>query len=319
MTRRSERRRQRRLLRKVIDPKVAIIEDNIRTNADTFVADGFDVPYVAAAYYVVEQFVSKSVADEYWISEGGTMSAENAARLVTLGETLFRLRHTPGLLEFCQRIGERTPRAPFYNEALTASVFLDHGFSIRALGESGTKGLDFDFSAKKDGEVVCVEVTTLRPTSFSERTVANALKAKLSQLPKARPNVVTCYIPEAWYAEDHAIARLVREARRLFGKSQRVNAVIFIGEQHNDLTIGGRAYGVLQYRFTSVRNEKARNACEALNFLATMEGEDLVVGGKLRDLTDQRDLHRSARGTRDFFRWVDTLIARDAHQSPDSA
>ncbi len=237
------------------------------------------------------------------------MTSEDGMAMATVGETIFELRKKPCIIEFCRRLGTRQPRAAFF-EALAARIFMENGFAIVAVAESGVKGEDFDFQARKDGQSVCVEVTTLTPPNFSESTVENAFKAKVRQMRPDKPGVIVCVIPEAWFAATDAVVRLVREARRLFGKSKRINAILYLGEQHDEVDAANAKYGILQFRSIAVMSEKARNPCEPLNFLARLRGDDFAKDPMLANLEDEMTLHRSLR-SRPFFKWVDELVGRN--------
>lgn len=313
MTLRRERRKQRSIVRKRIPPIMDVIEGEMRTNAQVFLGDAFEAPYIAAAYYLIRHFVSKPVADQYFRMEGGQMTSEDGMALTTVGETIFELRNKPCIIEFCRRLGTRQPRAAFF-EVLAARIFMENGFAITAIAESGVKGEDFDFRARKDGRTVCVEVTTLTPPAFSETTIENAFKAKVSQMRPDKPGVIVCVIPEAWFDAENAVQRMVREARRLFGKSKRINAVLYLGEQHDEVDVANAKYGMLQFRSIAVMSEKARNPCEPLDFLARQRGDDLAKDPLLSDLEDEMAVHRNLRA-RPFFQWVDELVGR----SPEAA
>lgn len=285
-----------------------VIERDMRTNASVFLGDAFEAPYIAAAYYLIQQFVSKPVADAYFQMDGGKMTSDVGMAMTTVGETIFELRTKPCIAEFCRRLSTREPRSAF-PEALAARIFMENGFAITAIAESGVKGADFDFKARKSGETVCVEVTTLTPPAFSEKTIDNALKAKVTQMRPDKPGVIMCVIPEAWFAELDAVPRMARQARRLFGKSKRVNAVVYLGEQHDVVETANADYGMLQFRSVAVMNEKARNTTEVLGFLATQRADDQAKSPVLDELRDEMTLHRTLRD-RPFFHWVDEFVGR---------
>ena len=85
-----------------------------------------------------------------------------------------------------------------------------------------------------------VEVTALTATSFSERTVKNALNAKRKQLPDDLPAVIFCLYPESWFTAGPDVVRagLIKAANRFFS-SKRVNVVVFMSEQHWDAAGNG--------------------------------------------------------------------------------
>jgi hypothetical protein len=150
----------------------------------------------------VREFVTKEFADKLFVThkdgDKTLMDADDGMRLSTIGETIFLLRDMPCLPEFCFRMASRDAISAFH-EAMTARIFLDGGFSITAMKESGVRGQDFDFRAEKDATAVCVEVTTLRPPAFSEATIQNVLGHKCKQLPPNKPGAIFCIVPETWF------------------------------------------------------------------------------------------------------------------------
>lgn len=287
----------------------------MREGANTFLSDGFEAPYIAASYYLIEHLISKQTADDHFalvtdVGGNKTMSSDVGMRIATIGETLFRFRHSPALTEFIERMATRDVRSAF-SEALAASFFLDEGFEVIAIKETGKKGQDFDFRVHKAGIFACVEVTALQPSNFSDTTIENALGAKVNQLPKHLPSVIVVVIPEPWMSESDAIERLTRQARRVFGYSGRVNYICYLSEQHDWVTIGGREHGILQYRLTSCRSTRARNACPPLDFLTTLRGEDMSRSRIYAELNTDEDVHHAFR-ERAFFQWVDRLVGRTA-------
>jgi hypothetical protein len=305
---RHERRKQRSIVRKQVPSRIEAVEHFVRKNAAVFLEDGFEAPYIAASYLLIEHLVSKSIADQYFQIGGGKMTAAVGMALTTVGETIFELRSRSCLVEFCRRIATREPRASFH-EALAARIFMENGFKVVAISETGVKGSDFDFSVRKWGQTVCVEVTTLTPPEFSPRTIQNALKAKVTQMRPDKPGVIVCFVPESWYSNAGATPEMARQARRLFGNSKRVNAVVYIGEQHNEVEVANEKYGMLQFRSIAVLNETARHPVPALEFLTTQKGDDQSTNPVLGEVKNETTLHRTFRD-RPFFHWVDGLIGR---------
>lgn len=305
---RKERGKQRAVVRKRLPILMLSIEDDMRKNASVFLGDGFEAPYIAAAYYLIERFVSKEVADRYFQMEGGTMTARVGMAMTTIGETIFELKDRPALVEFCRRLRNRDPRSAF-QEAMAARLFMENGFAITAVSESGVKGNDFDFRAKKAGQTVCVEVTMLQAPAYSEATLKNAFAAKVKQMPKEKPGVIWCVVPPAWLADNDAPAKLAAQAHRLFGVSKRVNAIVYLGEQYDAVNAANGEYGMLQFRSIAVLNKHARNQCDALFFLTSQSGEDQAKNPVLQEVEDEVALHRAMRN-RPFFHWVDELVGR---------
>ncbi len=229
-------------------------------------------------------------------------------RVVSVAETLFLMRNSPGFEEQRKRMAERSIRPAFF-EMLSAKQFLKNNFQISARPESGKRGDDFDFIASRAGESINVEVTALTAEEFSEKTIVNRLNDKRDQVPKTSPAVLFCVIPERWTSAgnvnwDEVLGRITGN---FFRGTKRINVVIFWMEQHLPIASGGSAlisvrkpylntntYHQLDAPFLlggARRSEDARRAC--------------ITGDGLDDL--ERESYDS-----EFFRWVDSLVYPDS-------
>jgi hypothetical protein len=106
--------------------------------------------------------------------------------------------------------------------------------------------------------------------------------------------------------------KLAQQTLRFFGSSKRVNVVVYVSEQHNDVETGaGGMHRMLQYRMTAVPNKEPRNQTDVFNFLrdGTLGGPDRTGDGILASVADDFALHRAMRD-REFFHWVDDLVGR---------
>ena len=292
----------------VIEQTEAFMREHGAEMAD----EGFDNPYIGVSYFLVMRLISTEVADRYFKIASGKMDATDARRLVSLGETLYELRNTPGIVEFCNRLRDKSPDHAFYNEVIATRMFLDVGFRVRAIEERRRKGESFDFSIKKEGRTICVEVTGIGIPSLSAKTLRNTLKAERKQLPKNRPNVIVVEIPEAWMDQPDAKTVLAEEAFRLFNSSGRVNHVVYLCDQHNDVELNGEWYSMYQLRMIDVANPRPRNQTDELQFLTVLRGSDLSKDRDILAMPDQASVHRAVRADRPFYRWIDGFIGRSA-------
>ncbi|WP_222876030.1 hypothetical protein [Terrihabitans soli] len=191
--------------------------------------------YLTAAGFVIAQYLRKNFAAqrlqnflEAYRDPSGGMSYQYSTSVTMMGETIFLLRRSPGFTEFCRRLKSRDLRAAFL-EALAARLFMQGGCIIHARPESMNKGEDFDFSVVRGGEEINVEVTSLTSPVFAESTLVNTLARKKGQLPSDKPAIIVCMYPAAWFADDPTAALYV-VANRFFGKSRRINAIVFLAE-----------------------------------------------------------------------------------------
>jgi Holliday junction resolvase-like predicted endonuclease len=195
--------------------------------------------YYAAAGWTIAWYLRKDIQSpdvdgffdatgEVPVSGNDTRWQQHVNRAILVAETLFLLRSSPGFEEQRKRLVERPLRSAFF-EMLAAKQFLKAGFQISARPELNRRGEDFDFTARRAGDmVVNVEVTALTGKEPSQATVLNALRNKRRQLPKSAPGIVYCVIPESW--SDAAINwddYLQSIADRFFRDTTTVNVVVF--------------------------------------------------------------------------------------------
>lgn len=289
---------------------MAQIADAIRSFPDEIRNDSESATYLTAAGLLIHTFIHKDLRDEAffgWEAVDGWLPSKFGNRVVLIGETLFLLHKSDCFLEFCTRMRERDNLQTAFYEALVARMFLYHGFEIVAIAESGALGEDFDFTARLMGRQLCVEVTSFQPEQLNEKTIANALKRKASQLPKDAASAVFCMCPEGWFDEPDAVPRLHRSARRFFGQSKRINTIVFFSEKNTELIASdGVPIGVAQTPMLRIDNPTPRTSTPLLAHLTFGGGKDLMES---IDPANPDSIMNVVKRGREFFEWVDKLLA----------
>jgi hypothetical protein len=287
-------------------------EKMLLDNRERLNAEGYISAFCNASYALVAGLVNKEVADRYIVG-GGKNGALNL-QLATFGETLFEMRNSPSLAEFCDRMASRTETRSAFYECFVARMFLDLSFVIMAIGETGVKGDDFDFTALGQGGCICAEVTCLQSAEFSEATIRNALRSKIEQVPKDQANAIFIVLPNGWFDVENAVERIVREVRRVFNVSRRANLVYFLGEKHDKVTTAdGRQLDMLQYQVLPVFHPNPRNPNASVQFFHVFGhgGKDMSKDASVLEATED-ELFSGKFTDRPFYQWVNRSVGRGA-------
>jgi hypothetical protein len=267
------------------------------------------IRYLAPAGFVIAEYLHRKIMGpeaesffDYKPNPDGSLSYQYTVRIMLVGETLFLLRSQPGFPEFRRRFEGRDFRSTFF-ELVAARMFLRGKFVLHAKPETGIKRDDFDFLAVRPNDSINVEVTALTAPTFSINTVDNALDSKRKQLPDDAPAIIFCIYPESWFSAgpDLVSSELKRAALKFFSGSKRVNAVVFMGEQHWD---GDGTVGALFLTHLPVTNPAARHPISSLDFLLNVSNDSP------RSVVARNDVlsEMSSSHTSEFFEWVDMLF-----------
>jgi hypothetical protein len=306
----TERRARLETWKQRVSSVFANVEHVLSTNVDKIEKDARNAAYVGASYLLVRDLVSKSVADMYWSEPRAEGRLANW--LTTIGETLFALKDSDCLFEFCSRMAVRgEPRSAFY-EAFAARLFSDLDFFIFAINETGKRGDDFDFTAIRQGSgFVCVEVTCLQPKGFSPNTVQNALKAKRGQVRPDQANVIVMVLPDDWLNDPTAPSTLRNVTENFYRSSRRINLVLYLGEAHSTVETPAGEMSVMQYKVMPVYNAKPRTPCPALLFFRAFAAVSRDISQD-PDLADTGWSSKAAKNveSRPFFQWVNNALGR---------
>ena len=231
---------------------------------------------------------------------------QSQLRILSVANALFELRNCSGFEELCRRLRMRDLRSTFF-ELYAAKLFFEDGFDIWAQPETGTRGYDFDFQARRNAEAINVEVTAIRIERFSARTAKNALLQKRRQLPADLPAIVFCAFPSLWLEEKDLKGELSLICDEFFSRTQRINKVVFVYDPYitdiEDTKAAGLAFGLLTFV-----NPGARLTAPTLPFLhfdsregRTFRRASRAANVSLSDVADRLEKP-------ELFRWADSVL-----------
>jgi hypothetical protein len=269
-----------------------------------------NVFYLTVAEIVIAECMRRkpsSAASEQFFDRpktGAPVHWQYQSRILAVADTLFAIRDIEGFDIHCKRLRDQDVRASFY-EGFAARMFLQLGFSVKVRPPTGRKGEDFDFLATKDTTTINVEVTTLAGERYSSVTVENALEKKRKQLPADGPGVIFVVPPESWYEPGHMEMQqtLRDDAERFVQKTERINAIVYLGEEHNDFGLDRR--GWLGFHFDACLHSVPRFPVPELDrFLDGTLSDPAAVSSaeKLSDLETLRTVNQSG-----FFDWAEAF------------
>ncbi|WP_396593400.1 hypothetical protein [Brevundimonas sp. R86498] len=176
-------------------------------------------------------------------------------RFMSLANALFNLRHSEGFAILQARLEESSLRSVFF-EAQAASVMTQAGFQVSFHEETGSRGQDFDFVAKKGVDQFNCEVTAFSTPDFKPETVRNTLNRKRQQLPMDAPALIFCTLAEGWVGEKVApVEQLEQLAADFLARTGRINAVIFLWDAFAVFPSRGWTYALMQ-RSVSAANPR---------------------------------------------------------------
>ena len=221
---------------------VARVAAKVKRDGDTI-----NTYYPAVAELVIAECMriapSSPASDAFFErpAPGAIVNWQYLSRVLAVGDTLFALKDSEGFDVFCQRLRQQKARPTFF-EAFAARMFADLDFRVTFRPETGIKGQDFDFLATRGDVKINVEATTVSGPEYSSVTVRNAIEQKRKQVPPDAPGVVFVVVPEAWFVgRNNEVMNLLRtDVGECFLKTQRINAVIFLNEQHEDFDLPDR-------------------------------------------------------------------------------
>lgn len=179
------------------------------------------------------------------LDEGSENRWIHQHRVITLGDALFTLRGAANAGTLYERFVNRETRSCFL-EALVAESFADERFAVEVVRESGVRGSDFDFIARRGDLRVNVEVTGATGDRLSERAVLNLLHGKRNQVPPTHPALLFIVVPEQWTVDGkHAEEAFGSATQTFFQRSRRLNAVVVLWDA--SIPVGAsRAFALAQ-------------------------------------------------------------------------
>lgn len=280
--------------------------------ADDLVGQRIAMAYPIIFYYLenpwyVERACLHKKPDPFMLNELNEESENRWVyqdRLVSLADALFQLRDCQNFDVLCERFQDRETK-PCFTEATVAKSFSKDGFEVEIVRESGVKGKDFDFLARKDSLEVSVEVTAKDAPELTVATIRNTLDKKRRQVPADRPAILYMIIPEEWTENGAEAERIFSEAMEsYFRNSETFNAVCVVW--YAKIKLGeGRIFALTYHPF---EHPSPRHPIEDLSFLRPDNPIGDLNSLRNRVKTDseglKRELDEGHGGTPpSFFEW----------------
>ncbi|MBK6705720.1 MAG: hypothetical protein IPG56_19520 [Caulobacteraceae bacterium] len=150
VTRKTERRRQRKALRAAMPIVIEQTEAFMREHGAEMADEGFDNPYIGVSYFSL----CVSSQPKSLIATSRSHPARWTRRMLAgwwLLVRLSRVANTPGIVEFCNRLRDKSPDHAFYNEVIATRMFLDVGFRVREIEGKATKRRKLRFFDQEGG------------------------------------------------------------------------------------------------------------------------------------------------------------------------
>lgn len=226
-------------------------------------------------FYLGDEWVERKIIlqeqpDPFMLNEFDERSENrfiHMTRVALLGDFLFRLRSSRNFEVLLKRLTDR-PTKPCFYELEIANIFHEKGFSIEIVKETGTRGQDFDFIARTDGDQINVEVTAKEDVPMGDSTIKNTLFDKRNQLPNDNPAILYVIIPTAWTDDGPLIEDLARKSiEDFFTRSRRISVVVFYWERAFKIGEGRLMTSVFRHYV----HPNPRHPVSDLSFLTPLE------------------------------------------------
>lgn len=290
----------------------------VRFNGPSWLEGGVrDKLYLFAAHKVIQHFIQRNLFAEQSDMDGAFLNRRPAnqrgdifygfpIRVLLIGEMLFLLRQCRGFGEICRRLRSRDLKAAYF-EMMVAKQFLAAGFDIEVWPERGIRGEDFDFTALRRGKKINVEVTALADRKFSSVTALNALGQKRKQLPRTRPAVIFCVVPERWGREGINLnVWAATTAETFLRQTRRVNAIVLGMEHHFDMSVDQTRGMMLLIRKTFF-NSDVYFPCD-LSFLESEHSFAPYLRATMAGRPADGNYLTGGIRNSGFYEWVDALV-----------
>lgn len=148
-------------------------------------------------------------------------------RRIDLAELLFNLQEVEGLDRVLATLRSNEIESALA-ELETAKLLMLAGLEFRFVVPVGAKGSDFDVEiALPSGSINCEIKCKVEATDLSDSTILNTLRDASSQLPRIGPNVIFVKLPTPWAWQEQVRNTVNSAARRFYGHSRRVDAIVF--------------------------------------------------------------------------------------------
>lgn len=263
------------------------------------------IRHYLGAEWAAQKIHVRTDFDPFMLNELNELSENrftHMKRVQTLADKLFLLRNCKGFDVLCDRFRKRATKS-CYEEALIASFFFHDGFEVEIIKESGIRGSDFDFVARRQEQSISVEVTAKEPVPLTVETIKNTLNQKRTQVPAHRPAILYVLIPECWTQDGQTAEAVLSEAIGSFFKSsQRFNAVILCWQK--SIVLGeGRVISEVRLPYLHCSPRHPIHSTDFLNFHPLGDINQLIQRAKAKPDELIEELKANLGTASSFYSW----------------
>jgi len=223
-----------------------LTRDEIERTKQHFASQGYVAQWHAMAMEVIlttlgdvwwkKNCISGAIKpDEFLAFAGDSEDARYSYqdRIVKLGHMLYALKECAGYDAFILALKTRD-LAPAFFELWVANVLYNNSYSVEFVVARGSKGEDYDLTARKHGVTLSVEAKSRRGgITLGETNLLHTLEKARKQLPSLGPGVIFISIPNEWTMKIGTEAIVNKSIDSFFNRSARVNYVVLIWHQWN--------------------------------------------------------------------------------------
>jgi hypothetical protein len=185
-------------------------------------------------------------------------------RISYLGHLLYALKNCKGFDLFIDSLKTRDLASCNW-ELSVAYRFLDYGFTVEFIKESGIKGSDYDLIVSKDGQTYPVEAKN-RTLVENEVGLKYLLEKARNQLPKDSAGIIMVAVPEDWMINSELESTIKNIIYGFLNNTSRVRHIVLQWETWRKVdasqiiiklyeTFSARGYKKLQFKKLEIGNE----------------------------------------------------------------
>lgn len=174
-------------------------------------------------------------------------------RLIDVAEMIYNFQETAGIEQPLSRLDAGVIEATVA-ELRAARLLKMYGNILRFhKADEIAGGENYDLNVMHTGTWMPTEVKSKRgDTDITEKSILKSCKAASSQLPKGRPSIVLCEIPESFISDD-TMGILASVANDFFRTSSRVCLLVFHVAFRAQKIDGGGAWGHAIYQYENLK------------------------------------------------------------------
>jgi hypothetical protein len=197
-----------------------------------------DKDYVFLWYALSSEIILNALGIEWWMKychlESGIFVKINESedkryngqnKIIFFGHLLYSLKGCDGFEIFVESLKLRDFDSCYW-EMSVAERFLESGFKIKFIKETGIKGNDYDLTVCKDGLEFYVEAKNRGDNPNDEKALINVLNKARKQLPKNGYGIIYSLIPLKWTEKEGNNEIVVNIIETFLKNTTRVKFVV---------------------------------------------------------------------------------------------